>query len=161
LSLQRTLNVLVLLATLGWACWVAAGGDLLPVNGLVQTEEQPPGYLGRIELNNPDGVAAALRRAESFYHGEGMREEEIPPLVLVIHGSEVGIFFKENYSQYKPIVDLAAKLAAFQVIDIRVCEASAQIMGLDIKTRFPFVGTVPYGPVEITRLIDVEKYVYF
>lgn len=117
--------------------------------------------MGRIELNDPDGVVAALRRAESFYHGEGMREEEIPPLVLVIHGSEVGIFFKENYSQYKPIVDLAAKLTAFQVIDIRVCEASAQIMGLDIKTRFPFVGTVPYGPAEITRLIEVEKYVYF
>jgi len=153
--------VLVLLATLGWACWVTAGGGLLSGNGLVQIGEQPPGYLGRIELNNPDGVAAALRRAESFYHDEGMHEEEIPPLVLVIHGSEVGIFFKENYSQYKPIIDLAAKLTAFQVIDIRVCEASAQIMGLDIKTLFPFVGTVPYGPAEITRLIEVEKYVYF
>jgi uncharacterized protein len=149
------------LTTLSWVCWVTAGGDLLSGNSLVQTEEHPPGYLGRIELNNPDGVAATLRRAENFYHGEGMREEEIPPLVLVIHGSEVGIFFKENYSQYKSIVDLAAKLAAFQVVDIRVCEASAQIMGLDIKTRFPFVGTVPYGPAEITRLIEVEEYVYF
>jgi len=151
----------MLLGTLGWAALIAAGGDLLLVNGLIQSAEQPPGYLGRIEQNNPEEVAAALRRAEKFYHGEGMRENKIPPLVLVIHGSEVGIFFKENYSMYKSTVDLAAKLAAFRVIDIRVCEASAQIMGLELATRFPFVGTVPYGPTEITRLIEIEKYVYF
>jgi intracellular sulfur oxidation DsrE/DsrF family protein len=159
-SFQRLFKLLALLGTLGWTALITAGGDLL-ANGLIQPEGQPPGYLGRIELNNPEEVTAALRRAEKFYHVEGMRESKIPPLVLVVHGLEVGVFFKENYSMYKSIVDLAAKLAAFRVIDIRVCEASAQIMGLDIETRFPFVGTVPYGPTEITRLIEVEKYVYF
>ncbi len=122
---------------------------------------EPAGYLGRIELDDPEAVAGALRRAEMLYHSADMSEKTLPPVVMVIHGSEVSIFFKENYSKYKSIVDLAAKLTAFQVIDIRVCEASARGLGLDIQTRFPFVGTVPYGPTEITRLIEVEKYVYF
>lgn len=123
--------------------------------------QDPVGYLGRIELNDPEAIAGALRRAEDLYHSEGMSEQVLPPVVLVIHGSEVEIFFKENYSMYKSTIDLAAKLAAFKVVEIRVCEASARRLGLDTKSLFPFVGTVPYGPAEITRLIEVEQYVYF
>lgn len=118
-------------------------------------------YLGRIELNDPEAVAHALERAENFYLKQGPAAGHYSPVVLVIHGSEVGIFFKENYQRYKPIIDLAAKLSAFKVVDIRVCEASAKKLGFNEKTLFPFVTTVPYGPAEVVRLIDVEKYIYF
>jgi intracellular sulfur oxidation DsrE/DsrF family protein len=141
-----------------------ADGDVLHSNGLLQPEPQQKSmnYLGRIELNDPEAVASALARAEAFHLKQsGSTEEDYSPVVLVIHGAEVGIFFKQNYQRYKSIVDLAAKLSAFKVVDIRVCETSAHGLGLDVKTVFPFISTVPYGPDEITRLIDVEKYIYF
>jgi intracellular sulfur oxidation DsrE/DsrF family protein len=56
---------------------------------------------------------------------------------------------------------LAATLSAFNVVDIRVCETSAKGLGLDLDTLFPFVDTVTYGPAEVVRLIEVEKYRYF
>ena len=155
---------------------VMAEGSALHVNGLhdnglIQSEAQQKlqkqsqtesmNYLGRIELNDPEAVANALERAEDFYFKQGKNVEKYSPVVLVIHGSEVGIFFKENYQRYQSIVDLAAKLTAFKVVDIRVCETSANNLGFDVKTLFPFVSTVPYGPAEVVRLIEVEKYIYF
>ena len=62
---------------------------------------------------------------------------------------------------YKAVVDLAARLSAFNVVDIRVCETSARGLGLDLETLFPFVDTVAYGPDEVVRLLEVEKYSYF
>lgn len=140
-----------------------ADGTALHSNGLLQPEPQqkPVSYLGRIELNDPEAVAHALERAEAFHLKQSSMGEDYSPVVLVIHGAEVGIFFKQNYQRYKSIVDLAAKLSAFKVVDIRVCETSAHGLGLDVKTVFPFISTVPYGPDEIVRLIDVDKYIYF
>lgn len=154
--------ILVLIA-FSWYAVAMADGAALHSNGLIQSERQEisAGYLGRIELGDPEAVEGALKRAESFYFKESANQEVYSPVVLVIHGAEVGIFFKENYSMYKPIVDLAARLSAFKVVDIRVCETSARWEGLDLKTLFPFVDTVVYGPAEVVRLIDVEKYTYF
>jgi intracellular sulfur oxidation DsrE/DsrF family protein len=73
----------------------------------------------------------------------------------------VGIFFKENYSAFKPIVDLAARLSALEVIDIKVCQVSYEREGLDRATLLPFVSTVPFGPAEISRLLEDQKYSLF
>lgn len=147
----------LLLLTL--CCSVTAfAGD----NGLVQGEQhsEVAGYLARLEQNNPEEVAAALQRAEQFYLEQGVRQD-FSPIVFVLHGPEVAIFFRENYLRYRPIVDLAAKLSALEVVDIKVCETQSHGLGLDLKTLLPFVGTVPVGPVEQSRLIEVEKYLYF
>ena len=147
---------------LGWSALAISGGTVLHSNGLVQAEKsEPDAYLARIELDDPDAVVGALERAERFYFKESANQEKYSPIVLVIHGSEVGIFFKENYEMYKAVVDLAARLSAFNVVDIRVCETSAKGWGLDLDTLFPFVDTVVYGPAEVVRLIEVEKYQYF
>jgi uncharacterized protein len=144
-------------------CWSvsAAAGNVESHNGLVKPEHQVvPGYLARIEQDNPEEVLAVLSRAEQFYLDEGMRQN-FSPVVFVLYGPEVAIFFKENYFRYRPIVDLAAKLSALNVVDIRVCETQSHQMGLDLKMLYPFVGTVPVGPVEQSRFINVEKYIYF
>jgi intracellular sulfur oxidation DsrE/DsrF family protein len=144
-------------------CWAVAAGATEPGsrNGLIEAERQDiPGYLARIEQNNPEEVEEALKRAEQFYLDQGMRQD-FSPVVFVLHGPEVAIFFKENYLRYRPIVDLAAKLSAFRVVDIKVCETQSHGLGMDMKTLLPFVGTVPLGPVEERRLIEAEKYLYF
>lgn len=159
LSSQLKKALALLLAV--WASVVWSGGEL------VQTAAPPlqdnllsNRYLARVELNNPSDVEAALRRAETFYHTKGM-DDNVPPVVFVLHGPEVGIFLKENYQQYKGIVDLAARLHAFRVVDVKVCQARMKSMEADEANLYPFVGTVPFGPAEVERLITEEKYVYF
>ncbi len=118
------------------------------------------GYLARIFLNSPDDVESALLRAEELYRrGEVTVDDE--PLAFVLHGPEVQIFFKENYQKYSSIVDLAAKLSAFNVVDIKVCETRLGVLGQSNEALPPFIETVPFGPVEIERLLMEEQYVYF
>ncbi len=119
-----------------------------------------PGYVARIGLDDPAQVEAALLRAESYYLSSGL-DSRLPPLVLVLHGSEVGIFFRENYLRYKPVVDLAARLSAFGVVAIKVCKTRIKHLGLNENNLYPFVGTVPFGPAELERLTNNEGYVYF
>ncbi|MDA8782588.1 hypothetical protein N9N16_05270 [Porticoccaceae bacterium] len=83
------------------------------------------------------------------------------PLAFVIYGPPVAMFFKRNYSANQQEVDLAAKLTALNVIDVKVFEFSYLKEGLDPSELLPFVTTVPFGPDEVTRLVEQEKYDYF
>jgi len=120
-----------------------------------------PGYLVRIEQNKPKEVEAALLRAEAFYLKNIESLMESVPIALVLHGPEVEIFFRENYQRYKNIVDLAARLSAFQVVDIKICRTRLRFLGKNETSLFPFVGTVAFGPEEIVRLTEEEGYVRF
>jgi intracellular sulfur oxidation DsrE/DsrF family protein len=118
----------------------ASAGDVLP-----------PGYLARVNLNEPAEVEAILRRAENYYQSSSFTNA-VPPVVIVLHGPEIEIFSKKNYSRYQNMVDLAAKLTAFEVLDVRICETRMAVDEIDREDLFPFVGTVPSGPDEIARL---------
>jgi intracellular sulfur oxidation DsrE/DsrF family protein len=118
------------------------------------------GYLARILSDSPEEVAGALARAEAW-HAEGKLPPGANPIAIILHGPEVEIFFKDNYEEYKKIVDLAARLSAFGVVDVRVCETQSGIMGRSRSSIHPFIGTVPFGPTEVKRLLDQQSYVYF
>lgn len=118
-------------------------------------------YLARVGYNDPAELENALIRAEQFYQNLEPQDLNVEPIAFVLHGPEVKIFFSENYEAYKRIVDLAARLSALGVLDIRVCEARSRHMRLELETLYPFVGTVEFAPKEIDRLISKEKYLYF
>lgn len=124
------------------------------------SEADVSGYVARIELNDPAEVGAALARAEQLYLDGGL-ETGVPPIAFVLHGPEVKIFLKENYQQYKSIVDLAARLSAFNVVDIKVCDTRRRAMGILENPLYPFVGTVRLGVAEVDRLVTQEKYEFF
>ncbi|MGH1486374.1 MAG: acyl-CoA transferase [Cellvibrionaceae bacterium] len=139
--------------------------SLLPLHAIAQTSATPPsenenGYLARILNDSPDEVADALERAEALYL-DGKLPTDANPISIVLHGPEVEIFFKDKYDEYKNIVDLAARLSAFGVVDVRVCETQTGILGRDRNSIHPFIGTVPFGPTEVKRLLDQQNYVYF
>ncbi|HAD09696.1 MAG TPA: acyl-CoA transferase [Porticoccaceae bacterium] len=119
-----------------------------------------PGYLARVEKNNPEEVEQALRKAEQYYLDNDMNPAS-PVIAFVLHGPEVEIFFRENYRRYKPIVDLAARLSALNVIDIKICRTRLRHLDTREESLFPFVGDVPFGPAEIERLTGEEGFVYF
>ena len=81
-------------------------------------------------------------------------------LVLVLHGPEVEFFSIRNYDRYKDIVDQAARLDAFDVVDVRICQTMIGARGIQ-RTDIPsFIEQVPFGPGEVERLRQ-EDYVTF
>ena len=148
-------NLLLAQANYSWAADKLVTADSKTVTG----------YLARINLEKADQVYEALQRAEAYFQKNQQSNSKlsptVPPIAFVIYGPDVGIFFKENYSDFKPIVDLAARLSALAVIDIKVCQVSYEREGLDKSTLLPFVTTVPFGPAEISRLLEDQQYDFF
>lgn len=118
------------------------------------------GFVARINHDSPDEVADALKRVESMYE-QGLLPESFDPIAIVLHGPEVEVFFKDNYNEYKNIVDLAQRLSELGVVDVRVCETQTGILGRSRSSIHPFIGTVNFGPSEVNRLLKQQNYVYF
>ncbi len=158
-SLSNPIAFILELIPSGFIC-CALLAVALPFGVAAQDSVNPGGYLARILNDSPQEVADALRRAEAL-HAEGKLSEAANPIAIVLHGPEVEIFFKDNYEEYKNIVDLAAKLSAFGVVDVRVCETQTGILGRSRSSIHSFIGTVPFGPTEVKRLLNQQNYVYF
>lgn len=115
-------------------------------------------YLADIKLHTEAEISALLEKAEDYYQQHGDAVDT--PIQLVLHGSEVHFFRKKNYEQYKSIVDKAAKLDAFNVVDVQICETWMRYNDTN-KSELPaFVDTVPLGPEEEKRLMS-QGYTYF
>jgi intracellular sulfur oxidation DsrE/DsrF family protein len=132
-----------------------------PVSPIGTTGMGPDaGLIARIDLEQTDEVIEALMRVEAYHQQVGFNVDH-PPVAFVIFGPPVALFFKDSYRENRQIIDLAARLVALEVIDVKVCEFSYQAEGLDSNNLLPFVSTVPFGPDEVTRLVQTEKYNYF
>ncbi len=108
-------------------------------------------YLFDVSNHSADEMEALLFRAEEIRetHPDGFNDLEI---VLILHGPDINIFKRENYIRHKPLVDLAAKLDSFEIIDIKICEKTMSYMGIDRDEIPAFIESVPYAPDEIRRL---------
>jgi len=127
---------------------IIIGGFML---ASVMAFAEPEGFLAQINAHTPAELSRVLNRAEKWSE---MHEGYISqPIAVVLHGSEANAFLKENYTQYRSLVDQAAKLDAFNVVDIQICE---RWMGNNEVSRDqipPFIDTVNYGPERIKSLI--------
>jgi len=108
-------------------------------------------YVAKIKLHTAEEITDLFDRAEmlldqesSFALGE--------PIAFVLHGPEVKYFSRMNYEAYKGIVDKAAQLDAFRLIDVRVCATYLRNNNISPDSLPPFVEVVPYGPDEEMRL---------
>jgi intracellular sulfur oxidation DsrE/DsrF family protein len=118
-------------------------------------------YLARIELHSAEELNGALMRAEELFAGDRFKSGTDAPVVFVLHGPEAKTLLTNEYKLNKSLVDLAARLSAFQIVDVRVCKTWMGSEGLDESQLPPFISTVPYGPEEKRRLLNEGKYVYF
>lgn len=122
-------------------------------------DPEHPRYVARIEAHSVVEIEALMSRAESVVDSI-LAGEQVEPIQFVLHGDEVRFFFRRNYPQNKALVDRAARLDAFKVIDIKVCETWMRINNEGLSELYPFVDTVPFGPEEEKRLLS-EGYLYF
>lgn len=83
------------------------------------------------------------------------------PIVMMLHGDEADRFLRGSYSENKQIIDQTAKLAAYNVIDVKVCETWMQQNNYTKADLFPFMNTVKFARGEIKRLKREEDYTAF
>lgn len=91
---------------------------------------------------------------------EGLLDEGLPmedPVVVVLHGSEANSFTSRGYQENRGLVDRAARLSAYRLIEVRMCETWMTENGVQSNDLPAFVDTVPYAPEEIERL-ETEGY---
>ena len=127
------------------------------LNGTVHAQskaeiaEQPPGYVFDVMLDTPQKLEELLTRVAEL--AQEPRSNTTPTnIVLVLHGPEVEMFAIKNYSTHKKIVDLAARLDAFNIVDIKMCQTRMDFVGLTREDIPAFIELVPFGPAEVQKL---------
>ena len=132
------------------------------------SESSPPSgadtknnYLADIRVHSPEELNHILMRAEMLLDDGEFTPGDSSPVVFLLHGEEARVLFKNQYSQNKQLVDLTAKLSAFNVIDVRVCETWMRKNNLSKDQLQPFIGTEKYAPATEKRLLQEEQYRYF
>ena len=111
------------------------------------------GYLARIRANDAAELQSILMRAEEIFQQNGSFNSN-QPLALVLHGNEANVFLRNNYDQYRELVDQAARLEAFNVINVQICETWLSRAAVDKDELPAFVDTVPYGPARKRKLLE-------
>ena len=122
--------------------------------------QEPLKLLADLRVHSADELGDVLQRVDQLF-SNGRLGAQSPPVVFLLHGEEARVLYQQNYTRHQEIVDLAAKLSAFDVVDIRVCAVWANGKGLDNNRLQPFVGTVPYAPKEEKKLVRESGYRYF
>ncbi|RMG31692.1 MAG: hypothetical protein D6721_00535 [Gammaproteobacteria bacterium] len=104
-----------------------------------------------ISLHDPDRLLALLNRLDAV-HGVPRPPGAAPTIALVLHGPELLHFDRHRYAENRRLVDLAARLDAFGVIEVKACLTRMKALGLERSDLPAFVEFVPYGPDEVERL---------
>ena len=112
-----------------------------------------------VSVHTIEGLKVLFDRAEELAMTPRSRGEDAS-VILVLHGPEVEYFSIKNYEKYKDIVDQAARLDAFDVVDVKICQTMLGVRGIEQHDLPSFIELVPYGPGEVERLKQ-EGYVAF
>jgi len=111
----------------------------------------PKHHIAQLHAHTPEELSAVLRRAERW--SEQFESYPNTPIAVVLHGQEANVFLKQNYKKYRNLVDQAAKLDAFKVVDIQICERWMGSNNIQRDQLPAFIDTVPYGPAREQELI--------
>lgn len=117
-----------------------------------------PRYIGQIQAHTPAEIQSILQRLDTLHNNSEFPSSQ--PLALVLHGDEVNAFLRKNYSANRELVDLAARLDAFDAVDIQICETWMRDSSVSIEDLPAFVDTVPYGPAREQELLE-DGFEYF
>jgi len=110
-------------------------------------------YLYDISEHSIEELQSLLQRAEEITQTGAENLEDLE-IVMILHGPDIGWFTLDSYDDNKELVDLAKRLDAFDIIDLKVCETTMENMEIDRNQLPPFIESVPYAPDEMNRLSD-------
>ena len=107
-------------------------------------------YQGLVNLHTREELQDILQRADRAAQASGYQADK--PVALILHGDEIALFLRGRYRDNKALVDMAARLDAFNVVDVKVCERWMAEHDVSRDELPPFLETVPDGPAEVLRL---------
>lgn len=129
-----------------------ADAEMIPPAAIIGTTELVAGsrYQAVLILHTEDELRSVLQRADEVAAKASYQNAD--PVVLVLYGDEISLFSRPRYRDNKALVDLAARLDAFNVVDLKVCEQWLGREGLSSADLPPFLQPVPDGHAEIQRM---------
>jgi len=138
---------------------VAAVSQAAPVPVTPQTQFTigNKNYLFDISKHSIEELEALLQRAREITQLDSSNYGDLE-IVMILHGPDIDWFTQQNYEHNLELVDLAAKLDAFDIIDMKVCETAMSARGVKREDIPSFIESVPYAPDEMKRLLQ-EGYI--
>ncbi len=122
-----------------------------PTHGEFESDEQRPSVYD-LSVHDPQALHLLLERLDQLARQPNPQSQS-PRIALMLHGPELKYFTISNYAMHRDLVDLAAKLDAFQVIEVKACNTMMRQLGLQEADMPAFIEIVPYGPDEVRRLV--------
>lgn len=119
-------------------------------------QKKVPGYVFDITVQNVEQLDAIFNRADKL-KGQ-FSPNQHGRIALVLHGSELQLFRKQNYKNNIDIVEKARLLDQQNLIDIKACQTAMQSQHIDLSELPDFIEQVPLAPVEIERLEKEQGY---
>ena len=137
-------------------------GTTTPVPVVAEVKQPEPeienkSYLFDVSMHSIEELEAILARAEEVSQTHPADFEDLE-IVMIIHGPDIDWFTHKNYEYNRKMVDLAARLDAYDIIDMKVCEKTMKNRGVSVNDLPDFIESVPYAPVEIDKLLK-EGYI--
>lgn len=125
---------------------------LLVVSVSPVAAQQPAdkGYVFSVTVNSPQQLDVVLDRAEDLR--ALFNPDEHGKIAIVLHGVELQMFQKRNYSSNQSTVERARLLDADNIIDIKACQTMMRVLHIEQNELPAFIEQVPYAPAEIERL---------
>jgi len=109
------------------------------------------GLVFDISVHNIDELRGVLQRAEKLVSTPKSADEPAN-IALMLHGPEIQYFSIDKYAEYKDIVDLAARLDAYNVVELKMCETAMKDFGIKKNDIPGFIEFVPNGETELKEL---------
>ena len=107
-----------------------------------------------IELQTLPQFSELLQRADQLLLAGELPEDGEAAVVFVLHGPVLRSLLKQNYRDNRQTVDLAARLSALGVIDLKACQTWMRSASVDEADLQPFVQTVSYGGCETRNVSE-------
>ncbi len=129
---------------------------LLAVMPPLQAEPREEGYVFSVTVSTPEQLDIVLNRAEDLR--ELFDPEQHSRIAIVLHGDELQLFQKQNYSLNQSIVERARLLDEDDIIDIKACQTMMRVLEIEQNELPSFIEQVPFAPAEIERLQREEGF---
>jgi intracellular sulfur oxidation DsrE/DsrF family protein len=130
---------------------------VLPATPLhVLGEPKEEGYVFSVTVESAEQLDVVLRRAEELR--ELFDPDEHSKIAIVLHGDELQLFRKNNYSLNQSVVERARLLDEDNIIDIKACQTMMRILEIEQSELPGFIEQVPFAPAEIERLVREEGF---
>lgn len=123
---------------------------------MLVAEPRSGGYVFSVTVSTPQQLDVVLDRAEDLR--ELFNPDQHSRIAIVLHGDELQLFQKRNYSTNQSVVDRARLLDEDNIIDIKACQTMMRTLDIEQDELPSFIEQVPFAPAEIDRLQREEDF---